>query len=555
MYSIFKMLALNVSTTTAPEVTAPPGGYFEAVTEATAPNSGYYEAVTEVTTPPGGYFEAVTEATAPNSGYYEAVTEVTTPPGGYYEAVTEVTTPPGGYYEAVTEVTVLPGGYYEAITEVIRDTLNSSSNSSSSNAQLETQREFYAAILPTLIVFTLATTLVSSVVVCATPWVKRPISPTVRLSLSLAAANTLFAITWTLCLVGNMYLPMVKKVEVPECLKLSLEVMRLCSILIQILHLLVVALNHYIGIIRPLHYAATFTPTTLKAILAILWLTPLVGMFVVFSSVSQEGFQSTGCSRVTFYTQGLTFRVVWTCIFFGPTVVIIIVYCHIFHLLNNRSLYLVCPEQRSHLRRNIKTVRTTALIVGTFVVGWGPAVVKFVLICGECVFQEMDLHTQMYLGAGFNTLFSLKVFIDTFIYAIRLPDIRKALLTMWVIFRDRLKTRDPGLVDTSAVSSSRTGSTRLSYSSPSIHRLLHDLRASVNWKPLRRRDYTVPQESSSSGSMKAAQQVSRAAPKAGCPLLQPLPVTSLSPEVQILSLPHHELASAASDSMLQPRLN
>nr|XP_045593512.1 trace amine-associated receptor 8-like [Procambarus clarkii] len=419
------MLALNVSTTTAPEVTAPPGGYFEAVTEATAPNSGYYEAVTEVTTSPGGYFEAVTETTAP--------------PGGYYEAVTEVTTPPGGYYEAVTEVTVLPGGYYEAITE-------------------------------TLIVFTLATTLVSSVVVCATPWVKRPISPTVRLSLSLAAANTLFAITWTLCLVGNMYLPMVKKVEVPECLKLSLEVMRLCSILIQILHLLVVALNHYIGIIRPLHYAATFTPTTLKAILAILWLTPLVGMFVVFSSVSQEGFQSTGCSRVTFYTQGLTFRVVWTCIFFGPTVVIIIVYCHIFHLLNNRSLYLVCPEQRSHLRRNIKTVRTTALIVGTFVVGWGPAVVKFVLICGECVFQEMDLHTQMYLGAGFNTLFSLKVFIDTFIYAIRLPDIRKALLTMWVIFRDRLKTRDPGLVDTSAVSSSRTGSTRLSYSSPSIHR-------------------------------------------------------------------------------------
>ncbi|KAK8740241.1 hypothetical protein OTU49_003121, partial [Cherax quadricarinatus] len=346
----------------------------------------------------------------------------------------------------------------------------------------ETQREFYAAILPALIVFTVATTLVSSVVVCAAPWVKRPLSPTVRLSLSLAAANTLFAVTWTLCLVANMYLPMVQKVHIPECIKLSLEVLRLCGILIQILHLLVVALNHYIGIIRPLHYAATFTPTTLKVILCTLWLTPIVGMFVAFSSVTNEGFQATNCSNVTFYTHGLPFRIVWTCIFFGPTLVIIIVYCHIFYLLNNRSLYLVCAEQRTQLRRNIKTVRTTALIVVTFLVGWGPAVVKFILICSECVYTKTDLHTQMYLGAAFNTLFSLKVFIDTFIYAIRLPDIRKSLVMMWLLIRTRLRRRQPGLIDGLATSPSRTSSTRLSLSSPSFHRILHDLRASMSWK-------------------------------------------------------------------------
>lgn len=52
--------------------------------------------------------------------------------------------------------------------------------------------------LQMLIAFTAVTTVVSCLVVCAAPWVKRPMSPTVTLSLSLAAANTLFSITWTL---------------------------------------------------------------------------------------------------------------------------------------------------------------------------------------------------------------------------------------------------------------------------------------------------------------------------------------------------------------------
>ncbi|XP_071540154.1 uncharacterized protein [Panulirus ornatus] len=339
-----------------------------------------------------------------------------------------------------------------------------------------TQIKFYSVILPVIIAFTVSTCVVSGAVVCSAPWVKRPMSPTIRLSLSLAAANTLFSVTWLLCLVVNMYLPTVQGMfSIPICVRLSLEVLRLGSILLQILHLLVVALNHYIGIIRPLHYAAIVTSTTLKAILAVLWLSPLVGMFVAFSSIPGQGFQSFGCRTNYFYECGVTFRLVWTSIFFGPTLVIIVVYCHIFHLLNNRSLYLVSTEQQTQLRKNIKTVRTTALIVGTFVVGWGPAVVKFLLVCSDCVIQELDLHTNMYLGAAFNTLFSLKVFTDTFIYAIRLPDIRKALMTMWMLFRNRLRMRRRGLREGSARSSSRTTSTRLSLSSPSIHRFRSSL--------------------------------------------------------------------------------
>lgn len=55
---------------------------------------------------------------------------------------------------------------------------------------------------------------------------------------------------------------------------LSLEAVRMGSILVQILHLLAVALTHYMGTVRPLHYASTMTPFALKLVLAILWFVP-----------------------------------------------------------------------------------------------------------------------------------------------------------------------------------------------------------------------------------------------------------------------------------------
>lgn len=50
----------------------------------------------------------------------------------------------------------------------------------------------------------------------------------------------------------------------------------------------------------------------------------------------------------------LQFRIIWALLFFGPTVLISMVYCRIFHLLNHRALCLVSAEQRNQLRRNVK---------------------------------------------------------------------------------------------------------------------------------------------------------------------------------------------------------
>ncbi len=53
-------------------------------------------------------------------------------------------------------------------------------------------------------------------------------------------------------------------------------------------------------------------------------------------------------------------------------------------------------------------VRLSAMFVVTFLLGWGPAVAKFVLVCDNCLISDLELTTNMYLGAAFNTLYTLK---------------------------------------------------------------------------------------------------------------------------------------------------
>ncbi|MPC86855.1 hypothetical protein E2C01_081693 [Portunus trituberculatus] len=57
-------------------------------------------------------------------------------------------------------------------------------------------------------------------------------------------------------------------------------------------------------------------------------------------------------------------------------------------------------------------VRLSAMFVVTFILGWGPAVAKFVLVCENCLISDLELQTSMYLGAAFNTLFTLKVSVS-----------------------------------------------------------------------------------------------------------------------------------------------
>ncbi|GIX88195.1 g_PROTEIN_RECEP_F1_2 domain-containing protein [Caerostris extrusa] len=59
-----------------------------------------------------------------------------------------------------------------------------------------------------------------------------------------------------------------------HCYVLVLEAFRLGGMVVAVFHLLALAINHFIGILRPLHYASTVTRGTVAWAIACMWIVP-----------------------------------------------------------------------------------------------------------------------------------------------------------------------------------------------------------------------------------------------------------------------------------------
>ncbi|KAB7496311.1 hypothetical protein Anas_13215 [Armadillidium nasatum] len=106
----------------------------------------------------------------------------------------------------------------------------------------------------------------------------------------------------------HSYLPSVFDIKFNDCLSLTIEALRMGVMLVQVYHLLAVALIHYFGTLRPLQYASRLTSHTLKILLFLLWSIPIIGIFIAFCSIAEQGFQSEGCSNNYFRIHGVNVR-------------------------------------------------------------------------------------------------------------------------------------------------------------------------------------------------------------------------------------------------------
>ena len=178
-------------------------------------------------------------------------------------------------------------------------------------------------VVPLLCVFlcTVATIINARILFCVR-WIRRPLSPTLYISLSLALADTCSAILVTLQnylsvflhpspsqpsffffnfqiglgFIFNSLLPKGLNVNVDnDCLFLILEAFRLSGILISTTHLLVLAGNHYFGILCPFRSMRWLTHTNLTVVVVFIWIAPTAYIFGYFGSFKNQGFQRDDC--------------------------------------------------------------------------------------------------------------------------------------------------------------------------------------------------------------------------------------------------------------------
>ncbi|XP_049829077.1 trace amine-associated receptor 4-like [Schistocerca gregaria] len=307
----------------------------------------------------------------------------------------------------------------------------------------ETLRQLYAFSVPSLLLLCAASLAVNARVLLSAYWIRRPLSPTLHISLSLAAADGFASAVLAAGLTVNSLLA---RWQHDQCVLLLLEALRLAGVIITVAHLLALAANHYLGILRPLHYLTIMTHRNTAACIAALWLLPTFFFFAYFSFVPDQGFQSPEC-HYTFLRQ-YKFRAVFSSLFFGPLLLMLLIYSHIFVIVQrhqasrlrfSRMKYVQewnCPQKKRsrQMARNVKAVYTTLLILGSYLVALMPAVLIFVLYCDDCLYplptRTNERINMFFIFTTVNFLVILKTLINPIIYAARMHEIKAATKRM-----------------------------------------------------------------------------------------------------------------------------
>lgn len=97
------------------------------------------------------------------------------------------------------------------------------------------------------------------------------------------------------------------------------------------------------------------------------------------------------------------------------------------------------PDIRSNNRTNNKrALITSLLILGTFCIGWLPALILLVLTCSDgCLYSFDDIPSPVLILIAFfcNFLLTLKVIVNPFIYTWRIREVRLAIKKLYKLPR------------------------------------------------------------------------------------------------------------------------
>lgn len=318
-----------------------------------------------------------------------------------------------------------------------------------SDTNIENLYKYY---IPPMLLFCLASIVINIRVLLSVHWIRRPLSPTLHISLSLAAADACTSALLGIGLLLNSYLPKVFGIEIASCLVLlTIEMYRLSGVIITVMHLLALSINHYLGILKPLHYMSIMTTRKTTITVILLWIIPIAFIKTYFFSVSDDEFWTIGCASLSFLSE-IKFRLVFSSLFFVPLILMVFCYTHILLLVRKqqkvwaqlsrsgstryrgvRSARHGVNSQQRQMEGNVKAIHTTLLILGSCMIGWLPAVITYLIICPKgCLYsgEEFErirlanIEMFFYISWLTNVLIILKTLANPVIYSCRMMEIK-----------------------------------------------------------------------------------------------------------------------------------
>lgn len=299
---------------------------------------------------------------------------------------------------------------------------------------------YYKIFVPPMLLVCLISIITNIRVLLSVHWIRRPLTPTLHISLSLAAADACTSAMLGIGLFLNSYLPIVWGIEGSCIVQYITEILRLSGVIITVVHLLTLSINHYLGILKPLRYISMMTTRKVTIIVVLLWIIPFLVMLSYFLTVPDQNYWMD-CESDSFINE-VTFRYRFTLLFFIPLILMIFCYTHILIIIKKqqrrwaklsragstrtkgvRNAY----QQKNSMEGNIKAIYTTLLILGSCVIGWLPACLSFLLICQlGCLYEpdDININATFFMSVIINVLIILKTLVNPIIYSSRMIEIQ-----------------------------------------------------------------------------------------------------------------------------------
>ncbi|KAL1494969.1 hypothetical protein ABEB36_010468 [Hypothenemus hampei] len=308
--------------------------------------------------------------------------------------------------------------------------------------------------LPILLGSCLIAMIVNVIVIASARWIRCSMTPNLKISLSLAAADATSSTMYGLIVLISGY-----GYNLGVFLYI-VELLRLSGIVVTVVHLLALSLNHYIGILKPLHYNSIVTSKKVSTVIWMLWLVPFFTVVGICTAFDVEGTFWNNLRRNTNedaeFMSTFSFRITYSSLFFIPILIMVVCYTHILIVVKKQQIrwnnlsrvgstrVQGKPNQkmsREHkqLEGNVRAIYTTLLILGSCFIGWAPALLSYTMMCMTgCYISGADLddfncrHAYLIMGLRMtdNILIILKMLANPIIYSIRMREIKDGTYRM-----------------------------------------------------------------------------------------------------------------------------
>lgn len=205
---------------------------------------------------------------------------------------------------------------------------------------------------------------------------------------------------------------------------------------ISLMNLMAMAFDHYMAIIRPLHYPSQMTKRTAYILITVMWVTAIIlGFSDFFTGVNiyKQNHTNYNYCEATYKSKYQDEYTVFSMAILA-TIVLLLIYSRIYIKIKlhqrpgETNPAKTKTSVRNDMKRNVRASVTTLLILGTFMICWLPTCIYQIALVIQIKLDKTKLYawssTLILIDKYFLDLLLVNSIADPVIYAIRMYDVQ-----------------------------------------------------------------------------------------------------------------------------------